>query len=90
MYSRFSPRHSQRGAATLLVALVLMMALTIVTLSVARTQLVEQRIANNHHWHTRLFLLADSGLAKARSCSSSHLIAWTGVPIPGVTVRSAG
>lgn len=64
MYSRCSPRHSQRGAATLLVALVLMMALTIVTLSVARTQLVEQRIANNHHWHTRLSLLADSGLAK--------------------------
>ncbi len=59
-----SPRGIQQGAATLLVALVLMMALTVVTLSVARTQLVEQRIANNHHWHTRLFLLADSGLAR--------------------------
>ena len=45
MRSRRTLRHSQRGAATLLVALVLMMALTIVTLSVARTQLVEQRIA---------------------------------------------
>jgi hypothetical protein len=64
MGPRYSPRHTQRGAANLLVALVLTMALTIVTLSVARTQLVEQRIANNHHWHTRLFLLADSGLAK--------------------------
>jgi hypothetical protein len=64
MHPRYTPRHAQRGAATLLVALVLMMALTIVTLSVSRTQLVEQRIANNHHFHTRLFLLADSGLAR--------------------------
>jgi len=64
MHPGCTPLHAQRGAATLLVALVLMMALTIVTLSVARTQLVEQRIANNHHAYTRLFLLADSGLAR--------------------------
>ena len=64
MHPGYTPRHAQRGAATLLVALILMMALTIATLSVARTQLVEQRIANNHQTYTRLFLMADSGLAK--------------------------
>jgi len=56
-------RRTQRGSATLLVALTLMMALTIATLSVARTQLVERRIAGNHHWHTRLLLRAEAGLA---------------------------
>ena len=78
MYPRYTPRHAQRGAATLLVALILMMALTIVTLSVARTQLVEQRIANNHHAYTRLFLLADSGLAKGSQLlqESFHGLDW--------------
>ena len=82
MRSRRTLRHSQRGAATLLVALVLMMALTIVTLSVARTQLVEQRIANNHNWHTRLFLLADSGLARGSQLlqSSFHALDWRPEP----------
>jgi hypothetical protein len=41
------------------------MALTVITLSVARSQLVEQRIANNQHRHTRLLLLAEAGLAEA-------------------------
>ncbi len=58
-------RRAQKGAATLLVALVLMMSLTVVTLSVAHTQLVEQRIASNDQWHTRLSLLAEAGLARA-------------------------
>jgi hypothetical protein len=82
MHSRGSPQRAQRGAATLLVALVLMMALTIVTLSVARTQLVEQRIANNHHWHTRLFLLADSGLARGsqRLEQSLYRLDWRSDP----------
>ena len=55
----------QRGAATLLIALVLMMALTIVTISIAHTLLVEQRITSNAQWHTRLLLLADAGVARA-------------------------
>ena len=48
MHPGYTPRHAQRGAATLLVALILMMVLTIATLSVARTQLVEQRIGHVH------------------------------------------
>jgi len=82
MHPRCTPEQRQRGASTLLVALVLMTALTIVTLSVARTQLAEQRMANNHHWHTRLFLLADSGLAKGSQLleESFHDLNWHSDP----------
>ncbi|MCO6413921.1 MAG: hypothetical protein J5I92_14365, partial [Thiogranum sp.] len=55
----------QQGAATLLVALVLMIAITVVTLSVARTQLVQQKIANNESWHLRLSLQAEAAMALA-------------------------
>ncbi|GEM_PF-2242395 len=54
----------QQGAATLLVTLALTLSITIVTLAVARTQLVEQRMSNNDHWNTRLALQAESGLAR--------------------------
>jgi len=57
-------REHQRGAATLLITLVLTMSITIVTLAVARTQLVEQRISSNENWSTRLSLKAESGLAR--------------------------
>jgi hypothetical protein len=57
-------RDEQAGAATLLIALVLMMSITIVTLAVARTLVVEQRMVNNDNWNTRLLLQAESGLAK--------------------------
>jgi len=59
-----SGQQLQKGAATLLIALVLMMSITIVTLAVARTLVVEQRMANNDKWNTRLFLQAEAGLAK--------------------------
>jgi len=57
-------REYQQGAATLLITLVLTMSITIITLAVARTQLVEQRISSNENWSTRLFLQAESGLAR--------------------------
>jgi len=57
-------REYQQGAATLLVTLMLTMSITIVTLAVARTQLVEQRISSNENWSTRLSLEAESGLAR--------------------------
>ncbi len=57
-------REHQQGAATLLVTLMLTMSITIVTLAVARTQLVEQRISSNENWNTRLSLQAESGLAR--------------------------
>ncbi|MEA2079586.1 MAG: hypothetical protein U9P00_06980, partial [Pseudomonadota bacterium] len=57
-------REDQAGVATLLIALVLMMSITIVTLAVARTLVVEQRMSSNNNWNTRLSLQADAGLAK--------------------------
>jgi len=55
---------AQAGSATLLIALVLMMSITIGTLSVARTLVVEQRMASNANGNTRLLLQAERGLAK--------------------------
>ena len=55
---------SQSGATTLLITLVLMMSATIVTLALARTLVVEQRMTDNHNWHTRLFLEAETGLTR--------------------------
>ncbi len=55
-----SSQHHQTGAANLLIALVLSMSITLVTLAVAKTQLAEQRISANSHWHTRLSLEAQS------------------------------
>ena len=72
MIPHLARRRGQQGSATLLVALALVMALTVVTLSVARSQLVEQRIANNHHWQTRLFLLSEAGLAKGAQLLSGN------------------
>jgi len=50
----------QIGSANLLIALVLSMSITLVTLAVAKTQLTEQRISANSHWHTQLSLEARS------------------------------
>jgi hypothetical protein len=66
-------RVDQAGAATLLTALVLMMSITIVTLSVARTLVVEQRMTKNDHWNTRLLLEAEAGLAKGLAYLSHAL-----------------
>jgi len=48
----------QSGSANLLVTLVLSMLTALVTLTAAKTQLVEQQMATNGHWHTRLSLEA--------------------------------
>ncbi len=50
----------QAGAANMLIALVLSMSVTLVTLAVAKTQLTEQSISTNNHWHTRLSLESQS------------------------------
>lgn len=55
----------QQGAASLLIALVLMMVTTLITLSVARTHVSETHMAGNDHWHSRLQLIAQSEWGKA-------------------------
>jgi hypothetical protein len=69
---------SQAGTANLLVVMVLMMSLTVVTLSVAHTQLLEQRVAGNQQWHTRLALRADAALARGHQVllDAPHGLSW--------------
>jgi len=55
----------ERGAASLLVALVLMMSITLLTLAVAHTQLTETRMAGNERSHKRLLLHAESAAEAA-------------------------
>ncbi len=52
----------QHGAATLLIALVLMMAITVLTLSVARTGMTQGTVDINQQWHDQLFLTAESAI----------------------------
>jgi len=55
----------QRGMASLVVALVLMMSMTLITVSVARTQLAETHMAGNEQQYGYLRLLAQSAWEKA-------------------------
>ena len=59
------PDRQQNGAASLLIALVLMMVTTLVTLAVARTQIVETRMMTSENWHKRLRLIAQAEWEKA-------------------------
>ena len=54
------PNRQQHGAASLLIALVLMMVTTLITLAVARTQVMESRLTGNDNWHSRLRLIAEA------------------------------
>jgi hypothetical protein len=63
----------QCGAASLLVALVLVMASTLITLTVAHTHLVETRISGNEDWHRRLLYGAESAWEQASATLVSRL-----------------
>ena len=75
-------RFTQRGAATLLIALVLMIALTIITLSVAKTRVNEARANSNQQWQAQLFAGAESTLEGILS-QLSTLSGWTVDPASG-------
>ncbi len=55
----------QRGIASLLVALVLMLSMSLITLSTARTQWAETQMVGNEYSHYRLRLRAESGWEQA-------------------------
>jgi hypothetical protein len=69
----------ERGAASLLVALVLMMSITLLTLAVAHTQLTETRMAGNERWQKRLLLAAESAAeaATALLTRAAPALPWT-------------
>jgi hypothetical protein len=71
----------QDGAATLLMAMVLMMSATVITLTVARSYIVEQRIAANNQWHTRLHFAAEQGLAKGLAALSESIAGLVWMPL---------
>jgi len=69
----------ERGAASLLVALVLMMSITLLTLAVAHTRLTETRMAGNERWQKRLALAAESAAEAATAVltGASPALTWT-------------
>ncbi len=75
-------RFIQRGAATLLIALVLMIALTVITLSVAKTRVNEAQVNINQQWQAQLFASAESTLEETLPRLST-LTGWTVDPVSG-------
>jgi hypothetical protein len=77
--TNLSTANRQRGAASLLVALVLVMSSTLITLSVAHTHLIETRLSGNERWHRRLLQSAESAWAKSAATLGRHpeQLAWT-------------
>ena len=78
MSNAHAMRH-ERGAASLLVALVLMMSITLLTLAVAHTQLTETRMAGNERWQKRLWLAAESAAEAATAVltGAAPALTWT-------------
>lgn len=78
---RTTPRRSQRGVSTLLIAMLLLVILTVVTIFSARVGLSEQRISGNEYRQKMAFQVAESGL----SVAIEHLKAHTDKLTSGVT-----
>ncbi len=73
--------HRQRGMATLLIAMVLMVAVTVITLSVARTGINQASMDNNQLWHDRLFITAESAIERLLPLIGTlPETAWSGLP----------
>ena len=78
-------RSRQRGVAALVVAMVLLFAMTIVAFFANRTMIFEQRTSANQYRYTKAFEMADAGieLAIARLNDPLTLTANTCVPASG-------
>ena len=74
--------HYQRGAATLLTAMALMMATTTLVLSVVHSQLLNSRMDGNAQQAAREYLLAEAGLDYATTFLRTDFqrIAWSSSP----------
>lgn len=79
--SRNAPRH-QRGATTLIVALILLFGMTLVTFYANRGQIFEQRTSANQYRATRAFEMAEAGLewAAARLNDERKMVTATCTP----------
>ncbi len=59
--------HSQSGAATLVISLILLVAMTLITLFTARSMVMEQRISANDYRSKQSFGAAEAGIQQAIS-----------------------
>lgn len=76
-------RHRQRGAASLVVALVLLFGVTLVAFFANRTMIFEQRSSANQYRATKAFELADAGLEWAIARLNDPLTLTAGSCIAG-------
>ncbi len=88
MHTRSPTATTQRGASTLLMALVLMVALTIVTLSTARALVNEARGNAGQAWHARLFSRAEATLEEVLAALPRRTD-WQAVPGSSPPVQTA-
>ncbi len=65
LHSRHTPPNTQRGAATLVTSLILLLAITLMTFSSARVSVVEQRIAANDYRAKQALHAAQAALERA-------------------------
>jgi hypothetical protein len=82
----------ERGAASLLVALVLMMSITLLTLAVAHTRITETRMAGNERWQKRLLLAAESAAETATAVLTQYpsVLVWAPANEDHTQVSRAG
>ncbi len=59
--------YSQRGAATLLVAVVLLIAVTLIVIFATRVAIMDQKVSGNQYRHKIAFANAEGGLDQAQS-----------------------
>lgn len=80
--SRHTPRHGQRGAATLLVVVVLFFILALVSAYASRTLIFEQRISANNQRATQAFEAAEAGIEFAVASLGAGRIDAACLPTP--------
>jgi type IV pilus assembly protein PilX len=86
--SNFRPRRQQRGAA-LIIALVLLVALTLIGLSASNVTMMEERMAGNTRDHSLALQAAEAALAYAKTNWSQGNLYMNTIPNPGDTTSGA-
>lgn len=86
-----NPTGSQQGVATLTVSLTLLTAITLLSIAFAHSEMMEQRITNNHLRASEAAQAAEAGLAFGRAWLGRYRVRWrdTGTPIHTSAPNSA-
>jgi hypothetical protein len=87
---RYAPRHSQRGAASLLVVMVLFFAISLVAAYTSRNLIYEQRTSANQYRSTLAFEAADAGAEWATAQLNEARMTDNCVPLPNAGAVSSG